>query len=97
MKKQIKKNINQRKSFKLHEENRLILKSLTYNNFLKKLTRWKMQWLFNKFPKNSSLTRIKNICIVTGRSRGFLRNFKLSRIQFKRFASEKLLFNVKKK
>ena len=97
VKKQIKKNINQRNSFKLNEENRLILKSLTYNNFIKKKTRWKMQMFFLNLPIKSSLTRIKNICLLTGRSRGFLRNFKLSRIQFKLFVSKGLLFNVKKK
>ena len=97
MKKQIKKNINQRNSFKLNEENRLILKSLTYNNFIKQETRWKMQMFFMNFPIGSSLSRIKNVCVITGRSRGFLRNFKLSRIQFKLFVKKGLLFNVKKK
>lgn len=97
MKKQIKRNINQRNSFKLNEENRFILKALTYNSLLKQKTRWKSQLFFQNFPLKSSITRIKNICILTGRSRGFLRNFKLSRLQFKALVSKGFLFNVKKK
>ena len=39
-----------------------------------------------KLPKNSSLTRVKNRCAVTGRSRGYMRYFGLSRQQFREMA-----------
>lgn len=41
----------------------------------------------NKMPKNSSPIRLRNRCALTGRCRGFMRKFKLSRICFRERAS----------
>ncbi len=49
-----------------------------------------------KLPRNSSPTRVKNRCAVTGRSRGYLRDFGLSRIQFRELAREGKIPGVKK-
>ncbi len=49
-----------------------------------------------KLPKNSSPSRIKNRCAVSGRSRGYLRAFGLSRIQFRELAREGKIPGVKK-
>jgi len=49
-----------------------------------------------KLPKNSSPTRIKNRCSVSGRSRGYIRAFGLSRIQFRILAREGKIPGVKK-
>ena len=49
-----------------------------------------------KLPKNSSPVRIKNRCAVTGRSRGYMRTFGLSRIQFREMARRGELPGVKK-
>ena len=40
-----------------------------------------------KLPRNSSSTRIRNRCELTGRPRGFYRKFKLSRIALRDLAS----------
>jgi small subunit ribosomal protein S14 len=50
----------------------------------------------NKMPKNSSKTRLRNRCQFTGRSRGFLRKFKLSRLCFREMASQGLIPGVVK-
>lgn len=39
-----------------------------------------------KLPRNSSAVRIKNRCAITGRSRAYMRQFGLSRIQFREMA-----------
>jgi small subunit ribosomal protein S14 len=39
-------------------------------------------------PRNSSPTRQQNRCIETGRSRGYMRQFGLSRIAFREHASK---------
>ena len=39
-------------------------------------------------PRNSSPTRLKNRCSETGRSRGYIRKFGLSRISFREHASK---------
>ena len=49
-----------------------------------------------KLPKNSSPVRVKNRCAVTGRSRGYLRDFGLSRIAFRELAREGKIPGVKK-
>jgi small subunit ribosomal protein S14 len=49
-----------------------------------------------KLPKNSSPVRIKNRCSISGRSRGYLRAFGLSRIQFRELAREGKIPGVKK-
>ena len=41
-----------------------------------------------KLPRNSSATRIHNRCELTGRSHGFDRKLKLSRIQLRQLANE---------
>ena len=40
--------------------------------------------MLKKQPKNSSKVRIKNICVVSGRTRGILSKFKQSRLSLKR-------------
>lgn len=49
-----------------------------------------------KLPRNASPVRIKNRCNVTGRSRGFMRFFGLSRIQFRDLARKGEIPGVKK-
>jgi small subunit ribosomal protein S14 len=41
-----------------------------------------------KLPRNSSKTRLTNRCYETGRSRGYMRQFGLSRIAFREHASK---------
>lgn len=47
-------------------------------------------------PKNASPVRLHNRCKITGRSRGYMRQFGLSRIQFREMASAGLIPGVKK-
>lgn len=49
-----------------------------------------------KLPRNSSPVRIKNRCAVSGRGRGFMRDFGLSRITFRELAREGKIPGVKK-
>ncbi|MFA6118547.1 MAG: 30S ribosomal protein S14 [Parachlamydiales bacterium] len=44
-------------------------------------------YALNKMPRNSSKIRLRNRCIRTGRCRGYLRKFKLSRLCFREMAS----------
>ena len=47
-------------------------------------------------PKNASPVRLHNRCKVTGRPKGYMRQFGLSRIQFREMASAGLIPGVKK-
>lgn len=50
----------------------------------------------NKMPKNSSGVRLRNRCQITGRPRGYLGKFKLSRICFREMANTGLIPGVVK-
>ena len=50
----------------------------------------------NQIPKNSSKIRLRNRCQFTGRSRGFLRKFKMSRLCFREMASHGLIPGIVK-
>jgi small subunit ribosomal protein S14 len=50
----------------------------------------------NKLPKNSSPVRLHNRCKITGRPKGYIRFFGLSRNQFRELALAGLLPGVKK-
>jgi small subunit ribosomal protein S14 len=50
----------------------------------------------NKMPRDSSIIRLRNRCQLTGRARGFMRKFKLSRLTFREMASNGLIPGVTK-
>jgi len=47
-------------------------------------------------PKNASPVRLKNRCQLTGRGRGYIRHFGISRIMFRDMALNGLIPGVKK-
>lgn len=47
-------------------------------------------------PQNSNPIRLHNRCMITGRPKGYIRQFGLSRIQFREMASAGLIPGVKK-
>ena len=47
-------------------------------------------------PRNASPIRAHNRCSITGRPKGYMRQFGLSRIQFREMASQGLIPGVKK-
>ena len=49
-----------------------------------------------KLPKNSAKIRMHNRCKLTGRPKGYMRQFGISRINFREMASQGLIPGVKK-
>ena len=49
-----------------------------------------------KLPKNSSPIRLHNRCQLTGRPKGYMRQFGISRINFREMALKGLIPGVKK-
>jgi len=49
-----------------------------------------------KLPKNSSPVRAHNRCKITGRPRGYMRHFGVSRVTFRELATQGLIPGVKK-
>ncbi len=50
----------------------------------------------NELPKNSSRVRLRNRCRRTGRARGYLRKFQVSRLCFREMASSGMIPGVVK-
>lgn len=49
-----------------------------------------------KLPKNSSAVRLHNRCMLTGRPKGYMRQFGISRVKFREMASFGLIPGVTK-
>jgi small subunit ribosomal protein S14 len=49
-----------------------------------------------KLPKNASPIRLHNRCKLTGRPKGYIRQFGISRINFREMANQGLIPGVKK-
>jgi small subunit ribosomal protein S14 len=49
-----------------------------------------------KLPKNSSAVRLHNRCKLTGRPKGYMRQFGVSRINFREMALNGLIPGIKK-
>ena len=50
----------------------------------------------SRLPKNSSAVRLHNRCNLTGRPKGYMRQFGISRITFREMASSGLIPGIKK-
>lgn len=50
----------------------------------------------DKLPRNASPVRLRNRCKLTGRPRGYIRIFGLSRIKFRELAENGLIPGIKK-
>lgn len=64
---------------------RLVAKLADKRAALKEAGEWS---LLDKLPKNSSKVRLRNRCQLTGRPRGFIRQFGVCRVRFRDLASE---------
>jgi len=69
-----------------YAEKRAALKAIIRNPNATDEERAAAQYKLQELPRNSSPVRIRNRCAITGRARGYLRNFGLSRIKFRELA-----------
>lgn len=80
---QIEKNNRRIRLVKQYAAKRAALKARAEDMSLKPEERFAARLKLAKLPRNSSATRIRNRCELTGRSRAFYRKFKLSRIMLR--------------
>ncbi|SET69626.1 30S ribosomal protein S14 [Oceanicella actignis] len=64
------------------------LKAIANDQSLPMEERFKARLKLAKLPRNSSPTRLRNRCEVTGRPRAYYRKLKMSRIALRDFASK---------
>lgn len=62
---------------------RMVAKYAELRETLKKEGRWEE---LDKLPRNSSSVRLHNRCRLTGRPKGYMRKFGISRVAFRKMA-----------
>lgn len=92
----IEKEKNRERFVERKREKRAALKAIVYDMSKGYDERMKAVDLLNAMPKNSSRVRLRNRCQMTGRCRGYLRKFKLSRLCFRELASQGLIPGIVK-
>mgnify|MGYP006267995499 CR=1 FL=1 len=84
----------QRLVMKYARKREVLKKLMKQTNGLKQKLTLHRKW--QQLPRNSSYVRLRNRCMITGRSRGFYRDFGLSRHLLREMAHEGLLPGVQK-
>nr|YP_009004114.1 ribosomal protein S14 [Tsukubamonas globosa]BAO51956.1 ribosomal protein S14 [Tsukubamonas globosa] len=79
-----------------YELKKRLLKLLATQTFIRSKDKQQLVSALNSQPRNSSIARVRNRCILTGRGNGVLTFFRLSRIKFRELASFGLLSGIKK-
>lgn len=90
------KDARRRRLFSKVETRWVLLRSLFHNQSVSFPFRQFLYEKFLHFPPNSSPTRIRNRCVVTGRAGSVLRRFRLSRITFRELALAGKLTGISK-
>ena len=70
------------------ENKRKKLKKIIMDKKVSLEERFKAQMKLSKLPRNSSKTRVKNRCEITGRSHGVYRKLRISRISLRQLTLE---------
>jgi small subunit ribosomal protein S14 len=87
----IEKNNRRRKMAKSYAGRRERLKAIASDKTRPVEERFAATLKLAELPRNSSATRIRNRCELTGRPRGFYRKHKLSRIALRELGSKGLI------
>ena len=87
----IEKNNRRRRMTKKYSGRRARLKEIAHDKSLPMEERFAAALKLAQVPRNSSKTRIRNRCEVTGRPRGFYRKLKMSRIAMRELGSQGLI------
>jgi small subunit ribosomal protein S14 len=87
----VEKNNRRRRLAKQYASRRARLKAIANDKTKPMEERFAATLKLAELPRNSSATRIRNRCEVTGRPRGFYRKHKLSRIALRELGSKGLI------
>ncbi|HKX92115.1 MAG TPA: 30S ribosomal protein S14 [Sphingomicrobium sp.] len=90
----INKNERRRKLVQKHAAKYAKLKAIADDESKDETERLIARLKMAEVPRNGNPTRIRNRCELTGRSRGFYRKFRLSRIMLRELANKGLIPGV---
>ncbi len=92
----IEKEKRRERTVKLKWDKRQALKKIAADINVSEEERHAARIAINKMPRDSSPVRLRNRCLLTGRARGFIRQFKVSRLSFREMALNGLIPGVTK-
>ena len=95
-KSQLARNLKRQKTVARYATRRKALKATIQNPATSEADRQEAFAKLQGLPRDASPTRIKNRCEVSGRSKGYYRKFKMSRIALRELALQGLLPGVTK-
>jgi small subunit ribosomal protein S14 len=87
----VEKNERRRRLVKRYEAKRKKLKAIAMDKSKPVEERFAARLKLAELPRNSSATRIRNRCELSGRSRGYYRKLKMSRIALRDLAAQGLI------
>jgi len=85
-KKMIRRDKKRRKIVAEYEIEKLRLKAIVKNELLPEIVQMKAKQELAKHPRDSSISRVRNRCVLTGRPRAILREYGLCRMKFRHLA-----------
>ena len=92
----VNKNEKRKKLAKQYASKYEKLKAIANDKSLDDTERLMARLKMAELPRNANPTRIRNRCELTGRSRGYYRKFRLSRIMLRELANKGLIPGVTK-
>lgn len=94
---QVYKDQVRRQAVEQFEADRSLYKAMTSDQSLPYSVRQQVHRLFDtELPRDSAAHRVRNRCALTGRPRGVLNEFRLSRLMFRKLASHGMLPGITK-
>ena len=92
----VNKNKRREKMAKQYAVKRAKLKAMAVDDKLTPEDRFEARIKLAELPRNSSPTRIRNRCEITGRPRAYYRKFRLARVMLRDLANKGLIPGVTK-
>ena len=84
--KMIRRDKARRKCVSEYESERLRLRAIVKNKLLPEVVQQKAREQLASHPRDASVTRVRNRCVVTGRGRGVITDYGLCRMKFRKLA-----------
>ena len=84
--KMIRRDKARRRCVAQYESERLRLRAIVKNKLLPEIVQQKARDQMASQPRDASVTRVRNRCVVTGRARGVITEYGLCRMKFRKLA-----------
>ncbi|XP_020627620.1 28S ribosomal protein S14, mitochondrial-like [Orbicella faveolata] len=96
LKKWGRRDMKRRALYEQHEMERSNLRYVKKNDILPSAVRKKAAEDLENLPRDSSITRVRNRCVLTDRGRGLVGRYRISRIMFRHYADKGLIAGMQK-